>query len=252
MLCLQRWLLHHQQCIWNMPERRWTRRSEWQHKTATKQKREPLRVTSGLYVVSIFAKNDTLDTGYLAYTLESNNRKVTTCNPGRECKVTIRAWFFQSLPPLRLLWIKVCSYVTKFSQSPIFSPLLPSANTVAERQCFHKHVSRILSTGRWGGVHPLGHPPTRTDRHPPSPADGYCSGRYASYWNTGIRSNRTYKRNRCAREICTNKVLCDVFSSQSSNDKRRWLWMGGSWALRKATRVWWIRWGMDKIWFDRY
>ena len=31
-----------------------------------------------------FAKNDT---GYL--TLESNNRKVTTCNPGYDCKVTV-------------------------------------------------------------------------------------------------------------------------------------------------------------------
>ena len=27
----------------------------------------------------------------------------------------------------------------------------------------------------------------------------------------------------CAREICTNRELCEVFSLQSSYDKRRWL-----------------------------
>ena len=45
------------------------------------------------------------------------------------------------------------------------------------------HLSIILSTGGRGlgveGVYPSMH----WGRHPPSPADGYCSGRYASYWN---------------------------------------------------------------------
>ena len=44
-------------------------------------------------------------------------------------------------------------------------------------------VSVILSTGDGvSGRHPPGRSP-RADT-PPSPADGYCSGRYASYWNT--------------------------------------------------------------------
>ena len=54
---------------------------------------------------------------------------------------------------------------------------LLSANEVAERYCFHKCVSRILSTG--GGVHPLRQTPP-----PPPPRDGHWSGgRYASCWN---------------------------------------------------------------------
>ena len=82
---------------------------------------------------------------------------------------------------------------------------LPSANEVAERYCFHKRVSRIVS--RREGVHipwedtpSQTHTPPLAGRHPPywqaetpplvgtSPAgrhpprrDGYWSGRYASY-----------------------------------------------------------------------
>ena len=92
--------------------------------------------------------------------------------------------------------------------------LLPPANEVAERQCFHKRLSSILSTGwtclpdtppppgqtrqtpPWAyttpgqtrqtplpGRHtPMGrHPLPPLGRHPPG--DGHRSGRYASYWN---------------------------------------------------------------------
>ena len=135
-----------------MPERRWTRLWEWQHKTATKQKREPLRVTSGLYFF-FFAKNDT---GYL--TLESNNRKVTTCNPGYDCKVTV------SKLCLRSNWfgLKVCSHATKFSPSPIFSPLLPSANKVAGKVMFSQACVK-------NSVHREGEVYTPLGRHPCSP-----------------------------------------------------------------------------------
>ena len=60
--------------------------------------------------------------------------------------------------------------------------LLPSANKVAERLSFYTCLSfcpqgRGVSTPVHAGIHtPLG-------RHPPPPADGYCCGRYASYWN---------------------------------------------------------------------
>ena len=67
------------------------------------------------------------------------------------------------------------------------SLLLPSATIVVERYCFHKHVSRILSTG--GDIHsPLGRPPP--GRHPP---DGHCGGRYASHWNAFLLFNVNIK-----------------------------------------------------------
>ena len=34
-----------------------------------------------------------------------------------------------------------------------------------------------------GQAPPGRHPPRQTRQTPPPPADGYCSGRYASYWN---------------------------------------------------------------------
>ena len=80
-----------------------------------------------------------------------------------------------------------------------------SANEVAERWCFHKHLPRILST--WWEVctptqtHPRQTPPgqtpppcadTRLGRQPPwsdLPRDDYCSGQYASYWNACLLHN---------------------------------------------------------------
>ena len=81
-----------------------------------------------------------------------------------------------------------------WSLSKFFGQLLPSANEVAERG-LHKRVSRFMSTA--GGVQPLGRhlpgqtpppqgqsPPGQTPPPADTPqADGYCSGRYASYWN---------------------------------------------------------------------
>ena len=42
------------------------------------------------------------------------------------------------------------------------------------------HLPVILSTGGCVSQHALGETPPRQT----PPADGYCSGRYASYWNT--------------------------------------------------------------------
>ena len=66
--------------------------------------------------------------------------------------------------------------------------LLPSANEVAEGNVFTS-VSRILSTV--GEVYtPLGrHPLSPLGRRPPE--YGYCRGRYASYWNAFLLTNRT-------------------------------------------------------------
>ena len=50
--------------------------------------------------------------------------------------------------------------------------------TARKRSCgkvMFLHLSVSLSASVRAGIHPLG-------RHP-SPADGHCSGRYASYWN---------------------------------------------------------------------
>ena len=55
--------------------------------------------------------------------------------------------------------------------------LLPPANEVAERWCFHKRMSRILSTVGGEVYTPLGR------QTPPPPSDRHCSRRYASYWN---------------------------------------------------------------------
>ena len=55
---------------------------------------------------------------------------------------------------------------------------LPSATVVAERLCFH----RCLSV-HWGGLHLPGQAGITPRAEPPSPGDGHCSGRYASYWN---------------------------------------------------------------------
>ena len=96
--------------------------------------------------------------------------------------------------------------------------LVTVRNVFAERQCFHKCVSRILLTKGVVSQHALGQnpppvrhspgqtPPDQTPspgqtlpwsdtplvRHPPGeippvryppPPDEHCSGRYASYWN---------------------------------------------------------------------
>ena len=73
------------------------------------------------------------------------------------------------LPDLVELLIVNISLIRRISRSSTF---LPSANEVAERKCFHKSVSRILSTvGVSASVHagidtPLGrHPPADTP-HP--------------------------------------------------------------------------------------
>ena len=62
--------------------------------------------------------------------------------------------------------------------------LLPSANEVEEMFCFYTCLSVSLFTGwgvqaqaRGGGVS------QHTLNQTPPPADGYCWGRYASYWN---------------------------------------------------------------------
>ena len=75
--------------------------------------------------------------------------------------------------------------------------LLPSATLVAERLCFHRCVSVHGRGG--GGVHPMSrHPPGKAPsrqtapagkHQTPPPADGYCSGRYASHWNAFLFKN---------------------------------------------------------------
>ena len=116
---------------------------------------------------------------------------------------------FRTVSKLFLLCI-YCLKIAWFLKKARDFEYLPSVNEVAERWCFHKRVSRILSKGV-GGVHPPGQTPSRrlpspyadtspgqvdtplgrhpswAGRHPPEqtspPADGCCSGRYASYWN---------------------------------------------------------------------
>ena len=69
--------------------------------------------------------------------------------------------------------------------------LLPPATVVAGRQCFHKCVSRILSTGEgcvsqhFPGQTPPGQTPlSRADTpYPKHYGIRSTSGRYASYWN---------------------------------------------------------------------
>ena len=39
------------------------------------------------------------------------------------------------------------------------------------------------------GRHPLGRQPRQANTTPPPPADGYCSGRYASHWNAFLFKN---------------------------------------------------------------
>ena len=52
-----------------------------------------------------------------------------------------------------------------------------------------------LNTPSWQADTPLGRPPIRQThplgRHPTPPSDGYCSGRYASYWNAFLYIYRT-------------------------------------------------------------
>ena len=47
------------------------------------------------------------------------------------------------------------------------------------------------------GSHPLGRPPSWADTPTPGqdtlPADGYCSGRYASYWNASLLHIISYR-----------------------------------------------------------
>ena len=85
-----------------------------------------------------------------------------------------------------------------YINAPVMNPGFPRGNIHLPNYRPHRscgkvmflHLSVILSTG---GVYPsmhLGrHPPADTPpgRHPP-PADGYCSRRYASYWNAFLFS----------------------------------------------------------------
>ena len=78
---------------------------------------------------------------------------------------------------VNFIWNEPAYIYQKYVQSNFVSfeafivSLLPSATVVAERQCFHKCMSRILSTG--GGVfqHAVGQTPPSLGRHPPPWAD---------------------------------------------------------------------------------
>ena len=109
---------------------------------------------------------------------------------------------------VNFIWNEPAYIYQKYVQSNFVSfeafivSLLPSATVVAERQCFHKCMSRILSTGevyprmQWGR-HPPGQTPPSLDRHPPGQTPlakcmlGYTPSLpsacwYASYWNAFV------------------------------------------------------------------
>ena len=74
--------------------------------------------------------------------------------------------------------------------------------TVRNSSCGKVMFSQVcLSTGVGRGVHPPGrqtHTPSwEADTPPPHPADGYCSGRYASYWNAFLFQNYVPHGKRC-------------------------------------------------------
>ena len=94
---------------------------------------------------------------------------------------------------------------------------LPSANEVAERQCFYTCLSVILFTG--GGVCL---PSACWDTHPragqTSPG-GQCSGRYASYWNafllflkSSLFTRKTFTCTFCSLDVttCHKEAQCEA------------------------------------------
>ena len=115
----------------------------------------------------------------------------------------------RSLPPPKILGQKVKSKVYCLYYRP---------QTKLRKGNVFTSVSRILSTGKGvSGRHPL----DRLGRHPPGrqtpppgqtsyPADGYCSGRYASYWNAFLfilfRHHRAYFTFRISFLRTTNDI----------------------------------------------
>ena len=98
--------------------------------------------------------------------------------------------------------------------------------TVRKQSCGKVMFSQACvknSVHREGEVYTPWADTPRADTLPPSPqtstaADGTHPTGILEFVLTVPTSGT-----RCAREICMNKELCDVFSLQSSYDKRRWL-----------------------------
>ena len=87
------------------------------------------------------------------------------------------------------------------------SSLIPSSSDThnyrlqrSSRQCFTRICDSVHGGGGGSGRYPRGrHPPGQTpprDRHPP-PADGHCSGWYASYWNAFLLLQAKISQNWC-------------------------------------------------------
>ena len=116
-----------------------------------------------------------------------------------EFSSNIQSWWCSQLLP----------FATNLRQGNVFTPICHSVHRggVCLSACWDTPPRHPPPTGQTKplGRHPLGrphwqtdtpwadtprqtpltprHPPGRHPPGPPSPADGYCSGRYASYWN---------------------------------------------------------------------
>ena len=100
-------------------------------------------------------------------------------------------------------------------KSPLFTVRKRSCGRVMFLHLSVSHsVHKVVSASVRAGIHPLPradtpsrlgrHPP---GRHPPSPADGHCSGRYASYWNAFLFESVSTELNSVTAYICKQYYL---------------------------------------------
>ena len=106
----------------------------------------------------------------------------------RECKLLMRGdsegrlaiWIIPDVHDKKMKLVRQESFEKlpgKNDWSYLFMQIIFTVhNVVAERLCFHRRVCHsVHGAGGCVSQHALG--------QTPSPPDGHCSGRYASYWN---------------------------------------------------------------------
>ena len=97
--------------------------------------------------------------------------------------------------------------------------LLPFATKFAKVMFLHLSVSHSVLRG-WGGIstHPRTkgrHFPRTKGRHPPG--DGYCCGRYASYWNAFLLLLSIYSYIPSIVEVAVREFDPNSFCQKSRN-----------------------------------
>ena len=123
--------------------------------------------------------------------------------------------------------------------SKILDHIITVRNVVAQGNVFTS-VCHSVHRGESGQIPPLGRPPPpHRQADPPippgqiPPADGYCSGRYASYWNAFL-FNCMYINLVCARNwedenikvylhVTSNRPLWRAFEETVKNCWRLWM-----------------------------